>query len=266
MAYSQSYRWNPEEYAGNSQAQKNWGRGFLKDLTFRNTDAILDIGSGDGIFTRDFAERVRDGMVVGMDISPDMVRYASSHFPVSEYKNLSFIHADALLLPFKDVFDVIFSNSSFHWISDHRTLLAGLYRVLCPGGRLLIQMGGKGNAGVMIEATERVMARPEWSQYFIGFSLPFTFFSPEEYYPLLREAGFSVKRLELVRRDMLQKGREDLTGSIRNVWQPFLDRVPDLLREDFLSEVIDILVAENTPDDQGYYQIPMFRLEVEAFR
>ncbi|MDD1723565.1 MAG: class I SAM-dependent methyltransferase, partial [Methanospirillum sp.] len=91
MAYSPSYQWNPEDYTGSSHAQKNWGNEFLKDLTFRNNDAILDIGSGDGIFTKDFAERIREGYVVGMDISPEMVRYASSHFPLSEYQNLSFI-------------------------------------------------------------------------------------------------------------------------------------------------------------------------------
>ena len=153
------YQWNPEEYASKSHAQKNWGEDFLKNLTINRNGRILDLGCGDGIITSALAEKVSAGYIVGGDISPDMIHYASSHFPVSEYKNLSFVHADSLMLPFKNVFDVVFSNSSFHWISDHQTLLAEIYQVLRPKGRLLVQMGGKGNMGAIIDATQRVMSR-----------------------------------------------------------------------------------------------------------
>jgi trans-aconitate methyltransferase len=53
---------------------------------------------------------------------------------------------DARSLPFTEEFNIAFSNAALHWITDHRPVLAGIERALCPGGILLIQMGGKGNA------------------------------------------------------------------------------------------------------------------------
>jgi trans-aconitate 2-methyltransferase len=258
------YQWNPEEYASNSSAQKGWGDDFLKNLTFNQSDKILDLGCGDGIITSGLAEKVSAGYIVGLDISSEMIRYASSRFPVSDYKNISFIHGNSLLLPFKTGFDIVFSNSSFHWISDHQTLLAEIYQVLLPHGRLLVQMGGKGNMGAIIDATDRVMSRPEWSQYFNGFTLPFTFFDPDEYRPILIRAGFSIKRLELIKRTMVQKGKEGLTSSVRSVWHPFMEKVPLHLQEIFLSQVIEIIIEEHPPDENGDINIPMFRLEIEA--
>ena len=263
--YIRTFHWNPEDYASNSSAQKGWGEDFLQNLTFKKTDKVLDMGCGDGIITRGLAERVSAGYVVGIDISREMISYASSRFPVSEYDNLSFIHADSLVLPFKKDFDIVFSNSSLHWVSDHKTLLSGIYQVLRPHGKLLVQMGGKGNMGAIFDASGRVMARPEWRQYFEGFTTPFAFFDPDEYRPVLIEAGFSIKRLEFIPKTMVQKGRAGLTGSVRNVWQPYLERLPLHLRDLFLTQVIDIVIDERPPDENGDIHIPMFRLEIEAY-
>ena len=119
--------------------------------------------------------------------------------------------------------------------------------------------------GIIIDATERVISKSRWIRYFTGFNLPFTFFYPDEYRPLLEGAGFTVQRLELIPKDMVQKGREGLTNSIRSVWQPFLERIPNNLQEAFLCEVVDILMDENPLDASGYIHIPMVRLEIEAF-
>lgn len=262
---SHVYEWNPKEYARSSDAQKSWGDDFLKNLAFQTTDTVLDLGCGDGIITSGLAKKVPVGYVVGTDISPDMIRYASSQFSLTKHQNLFFMQSDSLKLPFKAVFDVVFSNSSFHWISDHRALLTGIYQVLRPQGRLLVSMGGKGNMGAIINATERVMSKSGWIRYFTGFTIPFTFFDPDEYRLLLKGAGFIVQRLEFIPKDMIQKGREGLTNSIRSVWQPFLERIPGNLRETFLSEVVDILMDENPLDSDGYIHLPMFRLEIEAF-
>lgn len=192
-----------------------------------------------------------------------MVRYASSHFPVTEHPNLSFVQVDSLSLPFKAVFDVVFSNSCFHWISDHQTLLTGIAGVLRPKGRLFITMIGKGSLKE-IDASERVMSNNRWNRYFTGFTFPFTFYNSNEYLPLLEGAGFTVKRLDFIPKERVYKDRKHLTNSIRNVWHPFLERVPADLRDRFLSEVVDILLDEIPLDNNGCIHLPMYRLEVEA--
>lgn len=52
---------------------------------------------------------------------------------------------DALGLPFKNEFDVVFSNAVFHWISDHDTLLKNVHKVLKPQGLLVCEFGAAGN-------------------------------------------------------------------------------------------------------------------------
>jgi len=84
------------------------GRKFLQNLTFIKTVKVLDLGCGEGIITRGHAKRVSAGYVVGVDISREIICYASSRFPVSEYDNLSFIYADSQVLPFKGDFDIVF--------------------------------------------------------------------------------------------------------------------------------------------------------------
>lgn len=266
MTGSRIFNWNPEDYASHSEAQKSWGDSFLRKLVFQTTDTILDLGCGDGILTSIIAEKVSAGKIIGSDISREMVCYARSHFPEIEQRNLSFFMADSLYLPFKQGFSVVFSNSSLHWISDHRSLLAEIYRVLYVQGRFFASMGGRGNMGVLIDATGKVISKSEWSRYFTDFPLPFTFFSPDEYYPLLTEAGFTVQRLELIPVDMVQNGKEGLLDAMRNVWQPFLERVPDFLEDLFLSEVIDYITEKHPPDTNGLIHLPMFRLEIEAYK
>jgi SAM-dependent methyltransferase len=56
---------------------------LFTEIDIQKTDRILYLGCGDGIITNELAEKVLDGYVMGVDISPD-VRYASSHFMETE--------------------------------------------------------------------------------------------------------------------------------------------------------------------------------------
>ena len=53
---------------------------------------------------------------------------------------------DAGNLKFNERFDLIFSNAVLHWVKDQKPVIKGMFKILKNGGRVLIQMGGKGNA------------------------------------------------------------------------------------------------------------------------
>ena len=53
--------------------------------------------------------------------------------------------ATAPQLPFRRVFDAVFSGATFHWILDHAALFRSIVTALRPGGRLVAQCGGAGN-------------------------------------------------------------------------------------------------------------------------
>jgi SAM-dependent methyltransferase len=101
-------------------------------------DQLLDIGCGTGYFTRRAARNVTPGgHAIGIDQSPPMIEYASRQAPA----NCTFQLASAQALLYPDgSFDVVISSLAIHHLppDDRPTALHEAYRVLRPGGRLLI--------------------------------------------------------------------------------------------------------------------------------
>lgn len=261
-----SYRWDADEYARNSSAQLAWAQELMGKLSLRGDERILDIGCGDGKITAELARLVPRGEVVGVDNSSEMIRRASSAFPPASVANLSFQRMDAGALSSDAPFDVAFSNAALHWLRDHAAMLRGVAACLKPGGRLLFQMGGRGNGAEIFSILNEIIAAEPWRPHFQGFEFPWGFYGPEEYAGWLAAAGLQGKRIELLPRDMKQKGRDGLTGWVRTTWMPYTERVPEPLRETFLSEAVDRYLARHPLTAEGEAVVRMVRLEVEALR
>ena len=173
----------------------------IQKINLSAREHVLDIGCGDGTVTAAIAECVPGGSVLGIDRSPDMIRFAREQFPQDEYPNLSFAKGDAQALGFSGEFDLVFSNAALHWVYDHGPVLAGIARVLASGGRMIVQMGGKGNAAQVFDALDTLLAEPGSGGYFGDFSFRYGFFSPSEYQPWLETAGLLPVGLSSSKRD-----------------------------------------------------------------
>ncbi|MEW5756293.1 MAG: methyltransferase domain-containing protein [Pseudomonadota bacterium] len=119
------------------------GPGFRRETLhhagLRSGEHVLDVGCGTGVLTRLAAATVGSaGYVVGIDPSPGMLAKArrnATGTPV-EFR-LGAIEA----LPFHDAsFDLVLSSFMMHHLPPEvkRAGLAEVYRVLKPGGRLLV--------------------------------------------------------------------------------------------------------------------------------
>ena len=128
----------------------------------------------------------------------------------------------------------------------------------------MFQMGGKGNASDIITTVNELIENEKWQLYFNHFSFPYTFFSPDEYKQLLNNVGLTIKRVELISKDMTQKGREGLAGWIRTTWLPYTERIPENKRNDFIEDIIDLYDKRFPIDKNGLFHVKMIRLEVEA--
>jgi trans-aconitate 2-methyltransferase len=258
------FTWNAADYHKSSPTQQQWAKELIAKLGLSGNEQVLDIGCGDGKVTAEIARNLPGGNVTGVDSSPEMIRFAHDHFPRSEYRNLSFILGDAQALPFSEEFDVIFSNAALHWIPDHKPVLAGIAKSLRPHGKMLIQMGGKGNAEQILGVGDVVQETPEWVQYFSGFSFTYGFFDNAEYREWLIESGFEPCRVELIEKDMTYSSRQDLGAWIRTTWLPRLARLPESKQSGFIEAIMDEYLKRYPADPDGTIHIHMVRLEAEA--
>jgi len=148
---------------------------------------VLDVGCGTGGVTIPAKIRVGEkGSVAGIDPAPEMVAVArrkASRAGLEIDFRVGVIEA----LPFPDkTFDAVTSSAMMHHLPEHLRVkgLAEVWRVLKPGGRLLI-------ADIM---------RPTSSlaRFFTSLALhPGLQFGVEDLPKLLKEAGFEeIKKLE----------------------------------------------------------------------
>ncbi len=257
-------RWDAEEYARNSAAQLGWARELIAKLDLEGHECVLDIGCGDGKVSAELARRVPRGEVVGIDSSEDMIQLARSSFPPAAQSNLSFILRDARELGFEGNFDVVFSNATLHWVKDHRAVLRSVARSLKPRGRLLFQLGGRGNGEEIFAVARTMIASAAWREFFKDFQFPWSFYGPEHYEAWCSEAGLSLRRAELLPKDMVQRGTEGLAGWIRTTWMPYTSRLPAERREEFIHEAAHRYALLHPGNAQGDLTVCMVRLEIEA--
>jgi len=260
------YDWNAEDYARNSSVQKEWARELIPKLKLRGYESILDIGCGDGKITAEIAGHLPGGNIIGIDSSKEMIELSNSNFSKEEYPNLSFICLDARNLNFRERFHIIFSNAVLHWVKDHNPVLAGIKNSLKKQGRILLQMGGKGNAEEIISTLEMIFSENKWCRYFSGFDFPYRFYDKDEYKKLLNEHGITPLRVELIPKLMSYDNKEGLAGWVRTTWLPYTERVPDSFREEFVNLIVEKYIENNPLDNKGRVHVNMVRLEVEAVK
>jgi ubiquinone/menaquinone biosynthesis C-methylase UbiE len=123
-------------------------RGVLADdLELRPGDRVLDVGCGPGRLSCVFAEQIAPtGAVDGIDASVEMIKRARSHARKRRVA-VTFQVAFAQDLPFPDAtFDAVGCTLALHHVAqdDQRIAVEEMYRVLKPGGRLLIAEFHKG--------------------------------------------------------------------------------------------------------------------------
>jgi trans-aconitate 2-methyltransferase len=258
------HKWDPKAYEKSSCAQQRWAQELLSKISVRGDERILDIGCGDGKITAEIAQLVPRGSVVGLDNSAEMISFARARFPPSSRPNLAFQYGDASQLRYEDEFDLVVSFACLHWVLDHGPVLEGIKRSLKDNGKVLMQFGGLGNAAAILEVVDGLISEDKWSGHFKGFSFPYGFFGADEYRTWLDCAGLRALRVELVAKDMVQRGREELASWFKTTWLPYTEKIPADLRIDFICEAVDRYIRLHPIDDEGNVHVGMVRLEVEA--
>lgn len=136
---SKEIGYSVEEIDSLSDANLGLGCGNPTALAeIKEGNIVLDLGSGAGFDAFIVARKLKGtGKVIGVDMTPEMLKKANENKEKYGYTNVEFREGDIEELPVDDAsVDVIISNCVINLAPDKDKVFKEAYRVLKPGGRL----------------------------------------------------------------------------------------------------------------------------------
>lgn len=181
-------KWDADLYNQKHAFVFDYGESLIDLLDPQVGERILDVGCGAGQLTAKIGEKA--GSVTGIDNSPEMVASARAQFPAIDFRV-----GDAADFQVERAYDAIFSNAALHWVLAYQKAIACMYQSLRQGGRLVVELGGKGN----IQSIERQLKESLQKRgYATQAALTLWYFpSLSAYTTTLESAGFEVSFAQL---------------------------------------------------------------------
>jgi trans-aconitate 2-methyltransferase len=251
--------WNAAAYHVLSEPQFAWGLRVLERIPLAGDEHVLDAGCGSGRLTGEVGARLRNGFVIGCDLSENMAQAAVRTLASSRVRGI--VCADLSALPFARAFDLIFSTATFHWIRDHDRLFAELRRTLRADGRMEAQCGGGANLAAIHARADALAFEQPFRAHFGDWEEPWRFASPVETEDSLRRAGFASARCWLEHTPITFADAARFGAFIESVvLRPYLAHLesPELRRR-FLETMVRQAAKDNPP-----YTLDYWRLNISA--
>ena len=213
-------KWNSALYDQKHSFVYEYGKDLLALLHPQPGKTILDVGCGTGHLTAQIA--AAGASITGLDSSAAMIEQAQAAYP-----NLEFIHADATNFSFAEPFDAVFSNATLHWISEAEAAVKCMAQALKPGGKLVVEFGGKNNIANIMDALGEALTELGIA----GMSRAMYFPSIGEYAPWLEKYGLEINQAFLFDRPTKLDGEDGMKNWLRMFAVMKTENLSEELRE-----------------------------------
>ena len=162
---------------GMAWGHRDFYENTAKVLNLKQDDKYLEIGFGSGLFIKNYASHV--AKIAGVDLSEEMINLASSiNKKLIKSGKTEFKHGNVSSLPWEnDEFSVVVGIETFFFWEEPMASLREIFRVLIPGGRLVLEMAYNKEDG--LDHTEDIDK----------FNLKL--YSADELTEMLQESGFT---------------------------------------------------------------------------
>jgi len=253
MAITEKNTWNTSLYNNKHDFVFKYGEYLVQQmLTPQEGERILDIGCGTGYLTNLIA--ASGALVTGMDNSINMIAKARN-----EYPHLPFRLASVTDFDFNEPFDALFSNAVLHWVTEKEQAIQCMYNNLKPGGRLVLEMGGKGNVQLIMRALKNALIAYGYPQnadreiwYYPSLS---------EYTSLLEKQGFRVTYATHYNRETELKDTENgIRDWVHMFCGALLEGVDEQAKENILENVQETLRQTQFRNQKWYADYKRLRV------
>jgi len=219
-------------------------------------ELVLDVGTGTGLVAHLVAPHVSPGLVMGIDLSENMLSIARAH----KTKNAQFVGMAAEHLVFRPaMFDLVTMGEALAYFADPTTALAEANRVLRPGGRLAVSCQRRSLStraqdlffqGLAPLARRHYLSLPRYSSDRSRFG------EPDVLPQLLGAAGFDVTRVtEMVTGGRAKDARDwtELMAGAGPLPYTLIRSLGPRYRDELEAEVEAAMASLGDPDDAFRY-------------
>jgi len=219
-------------------------------------EQVLDVGTGTGLVANLLAPRVNPGLVIGIDLSENMLSIARAH----KAKNVQFVGMAAEHLVFRpDTFDLVTMGQALAYLANPTAALAEAHRILRPGGRLALSCQRRSLStraqdlffqGLLPLARRHYLSLPRYSSDRSRFG------EPEVLPQILGAAGFeTVKLTEMVTGGRATDAREwtELMAGAGPLPYTLIRALGPRYRNELEAEVEAAMASLGDPDDAFRY-------------
>ncbi len=250
--------WNPQEYLAFEDHRLRPALDLLARIPLEHASNVVDLGCGTGRVTRMMQERWPNAKVIGLDSSPEMLKEARAVVSKVEWREQKIDDWRPT-----SRLDVIYSNATLHWLSDHEALYPRLMGYLEPGGYLAAQMPGNFTAPTHTLVYAAARSGP-WVKKLEPLFRPPPVMELADYYAVLAPHS---EYLDIWETTYLQElhGDNPVAEWTRGTWlKPFLDVLHEPERSRFEAEYRRLILETYPPGAMGQTLLPFRRIFIVA--